>query len=173
MEMKSYEAPLWRNHNQEPNSGRPLMLLNHSDLKLAQTLLMRTVSVNSLSTHPEDLAPSVQNNSDLKNKLVVSIKRHIKTLSGIEEELLPHHLMDNFNEDLNTLFTDKAWRSIRLEISQIKKRSKKKRIEVSIDLIAKLNEIKTSNRLSSYDDVIEYLVETEQENNENGVINDY
>ena len=169
MEVKSYEAPLWRNHNQEPCSGRPLMLLNHPELKIAQTLLLRKISANFLILNPEYLTSSANINLDLKQKLVVSIKRSIKILVDIEEELLPHHLMDNFNEDLNTLFTDMAWRSIRLEISQIKKRNKKKRIELSIDIIEKLNNIKALNGLPSYDDVIEYLVEAEAENKENGV----
>jgi hypothetical protein len=168
-----YKPKQWRNHYLAPvNGGRPILMLNIDELKLAGNLLLRYLSVSHFSENPDDFTSSIKLSPELKNKIFVSAKRQINKLSGIDDDVFPHHLLDNLNEDLNTIFSNECWKKIRLEISQIKKRNKKLRIEVSKDLVKKLNNIRQLNSLRSYDEVIDYLISAYVDSNDTKELNE-
>jgi hypothetical protein len=66
--------------------------------------------------------------------------------------------MDELNELLNSIFSDEGWRWVRKEISQLKKRENKTRIELSSELVSKLKELMEREGLRTIDEAIFHLL---------------
>jgi hypothetical protein len=158
-----YKPQPWRRHYGEQGQGRPLMLLGQDELAFCQPLLKRVLSSLFYHDHKELYSYHVVRNSEYRHKLFLSAKAKLKQLLKHDNSEDYHHEIDGLNEDLNIIFSDDGWKKIRLELSQIKKRNKKKRIELSGDLIDKLLLVKQKYNLSSYDEVIELLLERDEE----------
>jgi hypothetical protein len=74
-----------------------------------------------------------------------------------------HHEIDALNHDLQLIFSDTGWRWIRREISQLKKRAVKSRFELSVDLAHDLKIIMAREQLTTFDDVIDFLITLDKE----------
>jgi hypothetical protein len=135
-----------------------MTLLGINELKSSKKLLLKSLSIVYFAHNPDDFTAGIKLDANWREKLFSSIKKQIIQLYRIDSTIFPYHLMDNLNTDLNIAFSDDGWRKIKREIAQIKKRAKKKRIELSIDLIKRLQVIQKCHQLKTYDDVIDLLI---------------
>lgn len=87
-----------------------------------------------------------------------------RALTSLERKKVYNEVRDglNFhalNQTLNNIFSDAGWAEIRKKISQINKRENIKRIPISNAIYRELVQYKERNKLSSFDEAIELLLE--------------
>ncbi|MBB1391556.1 hypothetical protein ACRN9Z_16810 [Shewanella frigidimarina] len=157
MEEKEYVAPQWSYDFYEPK-GKRMRLLSIEEVQLSSRLLNRNVKHTNCSTHPERYKSNFKAHVPYAEKIWLSVCRAIRNISALPVHAVHHHDMDALNHDLSLIFSDTGWRWIRKEISQLKKRSRKSRFELSADLLDELKSIMAREKLTTFDAVIDYLV---------------
>ncbi|WP_282109325.1 hypothetical protein [Shewanella algicola] len=157
MPTEKYVAPQWRYDYGEPK-GKRMRLLSIDEVKLASKLLSKHIRFANGSIQPDRYKPNFRKHMEYADKIWLSASRAIRNITALPENDVHHHEMDALNQDLQLIFSDAGWRWIRKEISQLKKREKKYRFELSADLSDQIKAIMVREDLKKFDDVIDFLI---------------
>lgn len=162
MNDETYKPKAWEYHyNAKPN-GKPLMLLNFEELELSKSLLLKHLSYAAYIDDKTLYSSLINSDKDFRDRNLFGLRKSIRNIFNNIKCIDSSHLMDGLNDDLNKTFSNDGWRKIRLEISQIKKRNKKKRIELSDHIINRIISFKKDNKLKTYEETLELLFEREE-----------
>jgi hypothetical protein len=162
MEVNEYVAPQWKYDYFEPK-GKRMRLLSIEEVQLSSRLLNRNVKHHNSLEFPDRYQLNFKNHRSYAEKIWLSVCRSIRNISALPVHSVHHHEMDALNHDLQLIFSDAGWRWIRREISQLKKRAVKSRFELSVDLAHDLKIIMAREQLTTFDDVIDFLITLDKE----------
>lgn len=159
---EKYKPKAWEYHYNAKPKGKPLMLLNFEELELSKSLLLKHLSYAAYIDDKTLYSSLINSDKDFRERNLFGIRKSIRDIFNNTKGIDLSHVMDGLNDDLNRTFSNEGWRKIRLEISQLKKRNKKKRIELSDYIINRLIGFKEENKLKTYEETIELLLEREE-----------
>lgn len=158
---------IWRYHTQPMYLGRPLFLLSWKEFlnPRIRALIVRNVDAlandrkvvasemysHMIRHHRESRERAYLDFNAALRKFPMNDKRYVE----FRDEVDFHSL----NRTLNTIFSDNGWRKIRSEISQIEKRNKTKRVQLSTDVCQRLTAFKTALGLESMDAAVLTLLD--------------
>ncbi len=154
-----YKAPLWSNDDGKTKRGRPLVLLDSFELQLINKFLQKKIKrhcwITNIKNYNANLLDKVANSYISETTLLL---KKLELIDVIEDEHIFE--LDRVNHNLNRIFSESGWRSIRFEIRQIKKRNKQIRVEISKDLFAQLEMIKKNEKLDNINSTLEFLIDS-------------
>lgn len=157
MPAKPYIAPQWQYDYSEPK-GKRMRLLSKDEAKLAAGLLQRHVKYHSTIANSERYKSEFSLHASYAEKIWLSACRYLRKIDELPSDVITDIDMDALNQEMQLIFSDAGWRWVRKEISQLKKRVTKGRLEVSADLIDKLKSIMEREGLASVDEVLDHLI---------------
>lgn len=144
----------WEYHHAAPTAGRKLLLLDKAELVFALPLIYRMVHPDVVGEKAEWFNLLAQTSTSY-TELIANLNVLVQLRKKNQNVDLQLQLI---NRMLNQYFSDLGWRTVRKELSQIKKRQKKSHIEVSKDIILRLKRYMELERLDSFDQAIDTLL---------------
>ncbi|MGI2014180.1 hypothetical protein [Shewanella oncorhynchi] len=158
MSGKNYVAPEWRYKYGDKPKGKRMRLLSVAEAQLANHFLRRHIRHTMSTISPIRYQHNFVHFHDTAEKFWMSASRLLRAIKRTPISGIEHESMDELNELLNSIFSDEGWRWVRKEISQLKKRENKTRIELSSELVARLKSIMKREDLGSIDEAIDHLL---------------
>lgn len=158
MSGNQYVAPEWRYQYGDKPKGKRMRLLSVAEAQLANHFLRRHIRHTMSSLSPTRYQHNFVHYHDTAEKFWVSASRLLRAVKRTPSHGIEHQSMDELNELLNSIFSDEGWRWVRKEISQLKKRENKTRIELSSELVSKLKGLMEREGLRTIDEAIFHLL---------------
>lgn len=147
----------WQFHNVNRKKGRSIALLSMNELTLALPILRKRTTVQYIHNHKEyfhrhDPKFFEQNLAQAKERMSLLLYKYRKS-SSFDDDVLTL-----LNMDLQQTFSDLGWVSFRREFSQLKKRQKKSRPEISNHVMSALRQQMEQSGWKSFDEAITALL---------------
>ncbi|MCT8865394.1 hypothetical protein [Shewanella xiamenensis] len=158
MSGKKYVAPEWRYQYGDKPKGKRMRLLSVEEAQLANHFLRRHIRHTMSNISPTRYQHNFIHFHDTAEKFWMSASRLLRAIKRTPVPCIEHESMDELNELLNSIFSDEGWRWVRKEISQLKKRENKTRIELSSELVSRLKGLMEREGLRTIDEAIFHLL---------------
>ncbi|MDI5832596.1 hypothetical protein OCF84_21250 (plasmid) [Shewanella xiamenensis] len=156
---------VWDYSGVVPIKGKRLKPLSYDDLPLCLPIIYAYFKEGDIRkehfrgvTWDDNWQGTVMSKGRDINRQIKKIEKQSYTITGGE--------LSSLNLMINSLFSDEGWKLIRQRQAQKKRRSNKNLIELTTETVDNLNNLKTEQSFSSYDEAISYLFVESQENPE-------